>query len=62
MEIMENMNKCLNIQSYLKNSIFKKQPIILSPSKISQKNTEMQKRKCLFLLMKELANKKWAIK
>lgn len=37
MEIMENMNKCLNIQNYLKNSIFKKHPIILNSSKISKK-------------------------
>lgn len=43
MEIMENMNKCLNIQSYLKNSIFKKHPIILSPSKISKKTQKCKR-------------------
>lgn len=44
MEIMENMNKCLNIQNYLKNSIFKKHPIILSPSKISKKHRNAKEK------------------
>ena len=47
MKIMENMNKCYKYWKLLKNSIFKRYPVILSPTQISQKYRNA--RECDFL-------------
>lgn len=57
---MENMNKCLNVQKYLKSRIFKKKPITLSPSNISQKERSAKQNRVMLscLLVEDLVHRK----